>query len=95
MHLPSKTILLLVASLVEALSRLSGEHKAVYIMTNTAENAVIGLPVNSDGCLGEGHVTLTGGHGGNALTGSPQQPSGPDALFSQAPITVAGEVRMR
>ncbi|KAL2817696.1 hypothetical protein BDW59DRAFT_182215 [Aspergillus cavernicola] len=90
MHLPIKTALLLVASLVQAHPRPNHQNKAVYVLRNTAENAVIGLPVSPNGILGEGIVTLTGGRGGTAVT-SDQEPSGPDALFSQAPLTVAGE----
>ncbi|KAL3476835.1 hypothetical protein BJX99DRAFT_134703 [Aspergillus californicus] len=81
---------LLAASLVAARPQPNTEHKAIYVMRNTIENAIIGLPVRSNGMLADGHVTLTGGKGGNAVD-STGQPSSPDALFSQDPLTVAGE----
>ncbi|KAL2872404.1 YncE family protein [Aspergillus lucknowensis] len=89
MHFSIKTALLLAAS-TSAFPSHHADPKAVYVLTNTEDNAVIGLPVGHDGLLKPGHVTLTGGRGGTALT-APGTPSGPDALFSQAPLYVAGE----
>ncbi|KAL4873103.1 hypothetical protein BDV12DRAFT_192601 [Aspergillus spectabilis] len=90
MRLSIKTALLLAASLAQAHPHPHAEPKALYVMRNTAENVVIGIPITANGMLAKGHATLTGGRGGNAPNG-PNQPSGPDALFSQAPLTVAGE----
>ncbi|KAL2836933.1 hypothetical protein BJY01DRAFT_258511 [Aspergillus pseudoustus] len=89
MHFSSTTALLLAASAVNARPP-HGANKAIYVLTNTADNAIIGLPIDHRGYLANGQVTLTGGRGSNALD-SDGEPSGPDALYSQAPLTVAGE----
>ncbi|KAL4882965.1 hypothetical protein BJY04DRAFT_216684 [Aspergillus karnatakaensis] len=92
MRVPSKTTLLLVASLAQAYPHSPSDHpKVIHILRNTAENAIISLPISGDGTLGKGHFTLTAGQGGTALNG-PGQPSGPDALFSQAPLAIAGDL---
>ncbi|KAL5340291.1 hypothetical protein BJX70DRAFT_361358 [Aspergillus crustosus] len=90
MRLLITTALLLAASLVQAHPRPQEQPKALHILRNTAENAVISLPITAKGTLGKGHVALTGGQGDAALN-APNQPAGPDALFSQAPLTVAGD----
>lgn len=66
--------------------------KAIYFLTNEAENAVVALPIGKDGMLSAGTVTKTGGAGAmsvNAMTG---QPATPDPLVGQSALTVAGNV---
>ncbi|KAH6877052.1 hypothetical protein B0T10DRAFT_520486 [Thelonectria olida] len=64
--------------------------KAIYMLTNDAKNAVIALPIGSDGMLSKGTSTEAGGAGSNSIMGSTGQPAGPDALVSQSSLTVAG-----
>ncbi|KAK2766189.1 hypothetical protein FQN54_007705 [Arachnomyces sp. PD_36] len=64
--------------------------KAVYFLSNAKENSVVSLAVASDGTLSEGSNTPTGGKGGNGIDGMTNEPSGPDALFSQGSVAVAG-----
>jgi hypothetical protein len=66
--------------------------KAVYFLTNEAENAVVALPIGKDGMLSEGTVTKTGGAGSNAINGETQEPLVPDPLISQSALTVVGTV---
>ena len=66
--------------------------KAVYLITNDADNAVVALPVAADGTLSKGSVTPTGGKGANSIDAMTNQPAGPDALASQGSLTVAGQV---
>lgn len=69
--------------------------KAVYFITNEAENAVVALPIAADGKLSAGTVTKTGGAGSIALDGATGEPALPDALVGQSALTVAGNVRFR
>lgn len=68
--------------------------KAVYLMTNDATNNVVALPIGVKGMLSTGTCTPTGGAGSNAIDGSTNEPSAPDALVSQSALTVAGNVRI-
>ncbi|KAH8802847.1 hypothetical protein F5884DRAFT_486874 [Xylogone sp. PMI_703] len=63
--------------------------KAVYFITNAANNSIVALKVNDNGTLSNGSVTATGGAGlsGVDATGNP---AAPDSLFSQGAIKVAG-----
>ncbi|RFU34503.1 hypothetical protein B7463_g1867, partial [Scytalidium lignicola] len=63
--------------------------KAVYFITNAANNSIVALKVNDDGTLSNGSMTSTGGVGLSGLdaTGGP---AAPDSLFSQGSIKVAG-----
>ena len=65
--------------------------KAVYILTNTAENAVVALPIGADGKLSAGKMAKTGG-AGSAAVNAEGKPEGPDALASQSALTVVGNV---
>jgi hypothetical protein len=70
--------------------------KAVYILSNAAQNAVISIPISPDGLLigGSGTSTPTGGAGGIGLeitNGTSKPAPGPDVLFSQQSLTVAGK----
>ncbi|KAF2462826.1 uncharacterized protein BDR25DRAFT_386055 [Lindgomyces ingoldianus] len=64
---------------------------AVYFITNNAQNAVVALPINSDGTLGDASVTATGGAGSNSIDGATKQPAVPDALVGQSALTVSGQ----
>ncbi|KAL3446039.1 hypothetical protein BJX65DRAFT_318988 [Aspergillus insuetus] len=83
------TSLLLAASAVHA-QPTHHENQAIYVLTNNPDNAVIGLPVQKNGLLGDPVATLTGGIG-EAGVDSDGVPAGPDSLFSQGAVTVAGE----
>ncbi|KAI0886970.1 uncharacterized protein GGS22DRAFT_187050 [Annulohypoxylon maeteangense] len=64
--------------------------KAVYLITNDEANAIVAMPIKSDGTLGAGTVTPAGGKGSSSIDGMTNQPAGPDALLSQSALTVAG-----
>ena len=66
--------------------------KAIYFITNDAENAVVAVPIGNDGTLSGGTVTGTEGAGSAAL-GADGQPALPDALVSQSALSIAGQVR--
>ncbi|OBT75017.1 hypothetical protein VF21_06325 [Pseudogymnoascus sp. 05NY08] len=65
--------------------------KAIYFLTNNAQNAVVALPVGCDGTLSHGSVTGTGGKGSNSIDKNTNLPAGPDALSSQSALTVSGQ----
>lgn len=66
--------------------------KAVYFITNDAQNAVVALNVNADGTLSDGSTTMTGGQGASGIDGETKSAAGPDALFSQSALKVDGNV---
>lgn len=66
--------------------------KAIYLLTNNANNAVVALPIGPDGTLCNGTVTGTGGAGSNAIDGTTNTPAGPDALIGQSALAVVGQV---
>lgn len=66
--------------------------KAVYFMTNEAQNAVVALPVGMNGSLAMGTTTSTGGAGGSQVSMTDGTSNGPDALGSQASVQVADNV---
>jgi hypothetical protein len=67
--------------------------KAIYVTSNTAQNAVVALPIAQNGSLlvANGVSTATGGTGQSGL-GSNGAAAGPDSLFSQSAIAIAGNV---
>ncbi|KAL4938023.1 hypothetical protein BDV06DRAFT_232197 [Aspergillus oleicola] len=67
-----------------------GSSKAIYVLTNNPDNAVIGVPIEKNGLLGHGKVAATGGIGQSGVD-SDGVPAGPDSLFSQGAVTVAGK----
>jgi hypothetical protein len=67
--------------------------KAIYFLTNDAENAVVALPIGKDGMLTAGTVTKTGGKGSNAIDGMTKMPAAPDGLVSQSSLTIVDNVR--
>lgn len=68
--------------------------KAIYMITNDKVNAVVAIPIGRNGLLRASGTssTPTGGEGANGIDGSTNQPSAPDALFSQSSLTLAGNV---
>lgn len=68
--------------------------KAVYLLTNDANNAVVALPIDEDGTLAAGTVTLSGGKGSNSIDGTTMKPAQPDALVSQSSLAIAGNVSL-
>ena len=65
--------------------------KALYLITNEDQNAIVSLPINPDGSLGQGTSTSTGGAGSVAVDAA-GDPATPDALLSQSALKVAGNV---
>jgi hypothetical protein len=66
--------------------------KAIYFISNAANNSVVALKVAADGTLSDGSITPTGGMGmsGVDATGAP---ANIDGLFSQGSVKIAGNVR--
>jgi hypothetical protein len=71
----------------------NGNAKAIYFISNAANNSVVALKVGADGTLSDGSITATGGAGmsGVDATGAP---AGADGLFSQGSVKIAGHVRI-
>jgi hypothetical protein len=65
--------------------------RAIYFLTNDAENAVVAVPIGKDGMLSKGTVVKTGGAGSNSVDAM-GQPAAPDALVGQSALTVVGNV---
>ncbi len=65
--------------------------KAIYFITNAANNSIVALKVAANGTLSDGSITLTGGAGMNGVD-STGAPAAPDSLFSQGALKVAGNV---
>jgi len=63
--------------------------KAIYMLSNDAENAVVALPIGADGMLSQGKVVKTGGAGSVAVDAD-GKPATPDALVGQSALTVVG-----
>jgi hypothetical protein len=74
-------------------STSSTNAKAVYFITNAANNAVVALKVAADGTLSDGSITSTGGAGMSGVD-STGAPAAPDSLFSQSAVKVAGNVHL-
>jgi hypothetical protein len=66
--------------------------KAIYFITNDAQNSIVALKVAGDGTLSDGSVTSTGGAGMTGVDAN-GSPAVPDGLFSQGAVKVAGKVR--
>ncbi|OCL14811.1 hypothetical protein AOQ84DRAFT_207763 [Glonium stellatum] len=65
--------------------------KALYFLTNDAQNAVVALPIAADGGLANGTITSTCGAGSNAIDGSTKAPAAPDALVGQSALAITGQ----
>ena len=88
-------VLLAAATINPVQSRNIGapkQAKAIYFLTNDAVNAVVALPIKSDGTLLMGTVTATGGSGSNAVAGTTMEPLAPDALVGQSALIISGNV---
>ena len=72
-------------------NRKHANAKAIYFITNAAENSVVALKVARDGTLLDGSITATRGNGmvGVDAKGAP---AGPDGIFSQGALKVSGNV---
>ena len=81
-----------VAAAVNSTAAATTNAKAIYFMTNAANNSIVALKVAADGTLSDGSITATGGAGMNGVD-STGAPAAPDALFSQGAVKVAGSVR--
>lgn len=69
----------------------SANAKALYFITNAANNSIVALKVAADGTLSDGSTTSTGGAGMSGID-SAGAPAAPDSLFSQGAVKVAGNV---
>lgn len=65
--------------------------KAIYMITNDAQNAVVAIPIGADGKLSAGKMAKTGGAGSIAVDAD-GKPATPDALVGQSALTVVGNV---
>jgi hypothetical protein len=74
-------------------STASTNAKAIYFITNAANNSIVALKVASDGTLSDGSITPTGGAGLSGVD-STGAPAAPDSLFSQGAVKVAGNVTL-
>lgn len=70
----------------------SATGKAVYLITNAKQNAVVALPIQGDGKLAAGRSTMTGGAGGVMVDAASGGPALPDGLASQSSLTRVGNV---
>ncbi|KAL3482659.1 hypothetical protein BJX62DRAFT_250661 [Aspergillus germanicus] len=75
---------------ITSLLLAASANQTIFVLTNNPDNAVIGVPIQKNGLLGEPVATLTGGIGAAGVD-SDGVPAGPDSLFSQGAVTVAGE----
>lgn len=75
-------------------SSASTTAKAIYFMTNAANNSIVSLKVASDGTLSDGSITATGGAGMSGID-STGAPAAPDSLFSQGAVKVVGNVSVK
>ncbi|KAJ5008104.1 hypothetical protein K4K48_008230 [Colletotrichum sp. SAR 10_66] len=64
--------------------------RAAYFITNDRDNAIVALPIGSDGQLSEGTITSTRGSGMSSVNGMTNQPAAPDGLVSQSAVALAG-----
>ncbi|KAJ4353754.1 uncharacterized protein N0V89_005484 [Didymosphaeria variabile] len=64
--------------------------KAIYYITNEAENAVVALPIKRDGSLAAGKSTKTGGAGAVMIQAATGKLELPDGLSSQSSLTLVG-----
>jgi hypothetical protein len=65
--------------------------RAIYFLTNEATNAIVALPIGSDGMLSKGSITKTGGAGSVSIDSATKKPALTDALNSQSSLTIVKE----
>ncbi|TVY57955.1 hypothetical protein LCER1_G002355 [Lachnellula cervina] len=63
--------------------------KAIYFLSNAANNSVVALKVAADGSVSDGSMTATGGAGMSGVDAA-GKPAGADGLFSQGSVKIAG-----
>ncbi|KAF2015669.1 hypothetical protein BU24DRAFT_441259 [Aaosphaeria arxii CBS 175.79] len=64
--------------------------KAIYFLSNEAQNAVVALPIDNTGLVSRGTTTVTGGAGSNFINSADNTTSAPDALVGQSALTIVG-----
>ena len=74
-------------------ARANDKAKAIYFITNAAQNAVVALKVNANGKVSAGSSTPTGGAGASGIDGMKNATAAPDSLFSQSALKAEGNVR--
>lgn len=67
--------------------------KAIYFLSNAANNSVVALKVAADGSVSDGSMTATGGAGMSGVDAA-GKPAGADGLFSQGSVKIAGNVSL-
>ncbi|KAI1474268.1 hypothetical protein F4774DRAFT_342144 [Daldinia eschscholtzii] len=65
--------------------------KAVYFLSNDAENTIVALPIQPDGTLKAGKRNPVNGVGSNVIDGTTKEPAAPDALVSQSSLVISGK----
>ena len=75
--------------------RCASVGKAIYFLTNDAQNAVVALPIAEDGTLSGGTVTSTGGAGSNSIDGAKNATAAPDAPYGGMSTTDVAAVTTR
>jgi hypothetical protein len=70
-----------------------GNPKAVYFITNAANNSIVALKVGADGKLSDGSITTTQGTGGVGVD-STGKPAIPDGTFSQSILRISDNVHI-
>ena len=66
--------------------------KAVYFLTNQAQNGIVALPIGLDGTIKDGSITNTMGKGATEVDPKTGNPTLPDGLASQGAIRVVNNV---
>ncbi|GAP83551.1 putative 3-carboxymuconate cyclase [Rosellinia necatrix] len=93
MHRSPLISLVLAPLVLQALARphcnTLANGKAIYMLSNEQDNAVVALPIQKNGLLAAGRLTGTGGAGMNGMDAD-GKPAAPDPLFSQSSLTIAG-----
>ena len=72
----------------------SATPKAIYFISNTADNSIIALKVAQNGILSDGSITATGGAGLSGISAADGKAAAPDSLFSQGVVKIAGNVSL-
>ena len=68
--------------------------KAIYFMTNAADNSIVALPVMENGNVMDGSITPTGGKGQSSVDAMTNKPNAVDGAASQGAVRVAGQASL-
>ena len=68
--------------------------RAIYMLTNGQENAVVALRIADNGLLYGGTSIATGGEGSPLINATSNLPVATDAFASQSSVAIAGDVRV-